>query len=431
MDDSAKTASPASVSTSCRMSIELLDLTPTNIKRIIHYKKDETPPNDLTLPQPLYALVEHIINCCPTLRKNSNTINTSPRAFKNKKKVDWYEKNFGHGKISFVVPMDDRGPMSGPPDPLYHFIEGVILIIARWELSCPHQKLFCVNPNTDIECKDGEMIKQPRQTVTKAQHHIYDNNGSRCVVFTISYKCNCCGYQCLGTSPEMLNKLPTYMSSQYPVDEKCAGGGKQQLHRSLTREFECLGITHITAMAMANYIREAAGQRYIDATADYFSMVKAFGGVSDYPNFKDYMLGADTPPGKLILDKFRESYVSTHTLSGISDKSRCTREVQGVTSRITYTQDHTYQVVKNYNGEVRKRAKAAFTAMVETGEVACVALVPTEKQKDYAHAVEQMARRQEFAPLAYWWSDVYPHGKLFMIWMFGSMCLGHLGLFHF
>jgi hypothetical protein len=68
--------------------------------------------------------------------------------------------------------------------------------------------------------------------------------------------------------------------------------------------------------------------------------------------------------------------------------------------------------------------------MVESGEVACVALVPSTKNKDAAHALEQIARRPNFHPKAYW-SDLYPLNQQFLMSVFGDSIQGHLGLWHF
>lgn len=401
---------------------KLLDLTPSNLKAIIKTRLAAGFSNcsELQLSKPLFAVVEHISSCTPSLRGASNDIIQSDRSPVNTAKAYWWNQNFKPGNISFTIPRDDCGDTA---DPNYHSIEGITIYWVRWELAFPGKKFLCF----EVDC-EGELIHCSKQKTQKASHYICDASGSRFLAFTINYQCNKCGTICSGTDGQFLHTLPSYASLQFPVEEKCASSAKLQLHHSLTRMFASLGITHVSAEALAGQVREALGQAYIDATADYYSRPSRES--PNYPSFLDWSNNAPTPTGKLLLDSFRQGFLSGLTLSGISDYERCTREIQGVGSKATYCHDHHFAFVKNYSGLARRSTQAAFTAMTDSGEVACVALVPTTKISDAAHAIEQMARRLGFNPKGYW-TDTYPDNKELMAELLGEDVQGHLGVFHF
>jgi hypothetical protein len=215
----------------------------------------------------------------------------------------------------------------------------------------------------------------------RASHHIVDANGGRVFAFTCMYKCNQCQFACLGTDGAMLHSLPTYASAQYPVDACCSTATKIQLHQSLTQMYNVLGITHLPADPMAAWMREAHYKMYVADSAEYFSMVIANGGEPDYVSYDEWSHGASMPAPKSLLDAFRSGFQSTFTLSGISEMDRCNREMQSVGCESTFSFDHHFALVKNYSSVERQQAKAVLTVMVETGEVACVALVPTTKKR--------------------------------------------------
>jgi hypothetical protein len=116
------------------------------------------------------------------------------------------------------------------------------------------------------------------------------------------------------------------------------------------------------------------------------------------------------------------------TRSGTPDYERCTREMQSVDCGLSFVFHHHFAALKNYSTLTSSKAEACWTSMVETGEVPCVAVVPSTKTSDFAHAAEQLARRPNFKPKALW-SDRFPEGVSFWILLYPHI-LGHLGLFH-
>ena len=83
--------------------------------------------------------------------------------------------------------------------------------------------------------------------------------------------------------------------------------------------------------------------------------------------------------------------------------------------------------MKNY--QKRTGAKAAWTVGTGIGEIAAVALVPSTKTEDFAHAAKQLLDRPTFKPLVMY-SDTWPSKNTF----WSILCPGiegRLGLFHF
>ena len=74
--------------------------------------------------------------------------------------------------------------------------------------------------------------------------------------------------------------------------------------------------------------------------------------------------------------------------------------------------DHTMEAVKTYDKKQLKGAKAIFDVATETGEIALAVLAPNTQVKRVAHAMEQMARRPNFNPVAMY-SNVWPHKEAF------------------
>jgi hypothetical protein len=92
-----------------------------------------------------------------------------------------------------------------------------------------------------------------------------------------------------------------------------------------------------------------------------------------------------------------------------------------------FAQDHTFQVVKNYQKSIG--AAAVWDVATNTGEIACAVLVPSTQARHFSHAAKQLAKRQSFTPTATY-SDTWPSKKEFWESLFPDI-QGRLGLFHF
>ena len=118
---------------------------------------------------------------------------------------------------------------------------------------------------------------------------------------------------------------------------------------------------------------------------------------------------------------------------GVSDHDRHKREIQAVGCNLALTQDHTFDILKNYrrNGPNGTRAAGAWDCAVETGEIAAACLVPSTGNKEFAHVAKQIAMRPNVIPDPVMVSDTWPKSEDFWLSIFPKLRGGRLGLFHF
>ena len=133
------------------------------------------------------------------------------------------------------------------------------------------------------------------------------------------------------------------------------------------------------------------------------------------------------PLGDTMRDMFDSASSSQSNPWRMSDIDRHAREIQSVTcDGGIFAQDHAFEAIKNC--QKRVGAKAAWTVGTGTGEIAAVALVPSTKTIDFAHAAKQLMCRPGFKPKAMH-SDTWPSKNTFWQMMSPGM-EGRLGSFH-
>ena len=66
-----------------------------------------------------------------------------------------------------------------------------------------------------------------------------------------------------------------------------------------------------------------------------------------YPSNPDEFLPVQLPTSSKIRDIFKALQYSNHTMSGICDRKRLTREIQAVITTMAVAQDHTADAAKN------------------------------------------------------------------------------------
>jgi len=147
------------------------------------------------------------------------------------------------------------------------------------------------------------------------------------------------------------------------------------------------------------------------------------------PPMREYF-GIDAPSPAQLLEVYETARRSSLTLTGISDFDRSRREIQSVGCDLSFSLDHTHGVLKNYSGEVRANAKAVADAAIETGEIPFAVITPTTSTSDFAHAVEQFARRPNVS-VKQVSTDTWPNKDAFWKMIFGPAIYGALGFFHF
>jgi len=131
------------------------------------------------------------------------------------------------------------------------------------------------------------------------------------------------------------------------------------------------------------------------------------------------------PAGDTIRDMFDDASNSDSNPWRTSDHERHTREMQAVKCNGIFCQDHTFQLIKNYRKQLG--ALAAWTCGTSSGKIAAVALVPSTKTADFAHAATQLTKRKEFSQ-TFMCSDTWPNKEGFWLQMGVK---GRLGLFHY
>jgi len=134
-----------------------------------------------------------------------------------------------------------------------------------------------------------------------------------------------------------------------------------------------------------------------------------------------------SPAGETVRELFDDAFNNANTPWKISDHDRHTREIQAVRCSLTMAQDHTFDVIHNYQKKLG--ATALWDVATETGEIASAVLVPTTKTMHFAHAAQQLAKRPSFAPKVMC-SDTYPNKSGFWPLLFNGI-EGRLGLFHY
>lgn len=133
------------------------------------------------------------------------------------------------------------------------------------------------------------------------------------------------------------------------------------------------------------------------------------------------------PSGKTIRELYDKAERSAFTTTGVSNFDRYKREIQSVTTSEAVAVDHTFAVVKNYNVQ---GAKACFTMLTSTKQIATAALVETTSVNEISHLCEQIVRRRiNFQPKVIY-TDTWPHNDEFWKDVFGFCVIGRLGLFH-
>jgi len=133
------------------------------------------------------------------------------------------------------------------------------------------------------------------------------------------------------------------------------------------------------------------------------------------------------PTGETIRELFDDAFNNENTRWRVSDHDRHTREMQAVTCSVSMAQDHTFDVLHNYQKKLG--ATALWDVATETGEIASAVLVPTTKTTHFAHAAQQLARRPKFHPKVLC-SDTCPSKSDFWPLLFENV-EGRFGLFHY
>lgn len=126
------------------------------------------------------------------------------------------------------------------------------------------------------------------------------------------------------------------------------------------------------------------------------------------------------PLGDGIRDTYDAAASSSNTPWKISDHDRHTREIQSVSCRHIFAQDHTHEVTKNYFEKKSLGAVALWDCANENGEIASAVLVPSRKTTHFAHAAGGLSRRSSFKPTGMY-SDAWPNKAAYWDLLFPNL----------
>ena len=241
-------------------------------------------------------------------------------------------------------------------------------------------------------------------------------------------QCSRCKRQFSANDWEVLVNLPPHIADEYPVETTCAINSNGHTSRNAYEVFSSIMITYANGELCSKLLCDAINRAYFTKIKACYSlaMSKSKEGPTRPYIEKDGAFIRQCPPlGDTLRDLYNTAASSNTNLWHLSDFERNTREIQGVKCDGMFAQDHTFEPIKNYLKGVG--AKAAWDAATQTGEIASVALVPSTKTEDFAHAAQALLKRPHFNPKVMH-SDAWPNKSEY--WeSFGSE--GRLGLFHY
>jgi len=227
--------------------------------------------------------------------------------------------------------------------------------------------------------------------------------------------------------------LPACARNSYPVETKCCLDYKNShLGRSAAAVFDLVMPTCGNGEFCSGMLYDVMNCSYLERVEDCYSFYKEKQEkeVLSYLEKDGSYIVSYPPLGDGIRDSYDVACSNPNTPWQISDHDRHTREIQSVGCRLTFAQDHTHEVSKNYFQKKRMGAVALWDLATETGEIASAVVVPSTKTIHLAHAAAQLSRRGGFNPSAMC-SDTWPSKSDFWDRAFNSELQGRLGLFHF
>ena len=396
------------------------------VNRITHYafspssymKKNKSK----SVPLATAAAIQSLLDIIPTRYKDgTNELQGINNAKSNTyKRMQAYCKHFPPGTIGFTFPRADK---SKPPDYQYNQLEGKTIYFVNWEINIPGWQPTC------FEC--GETMVHDKYDFQSYGYAspIFDISGRTDYAVSAIYQC-ACGNRCKASDGRILIQVPIQYRRAFPVDPRYAVKQERYLSESFSRVMDKMFITHGNGDQLAIMLNELRGDNYLDIEEEYYKQAIDSGVQirKRLPTFETF-IGRYSHSGEQLRDAKDAAAISELLSTGVSDKSRVRREMQSVGSQKTSASDHTYEFKKNYmNGLLPKNA-CGHTMGTDTGEIASIAIVKNESQKEYAHQAEQCTLRANWRPKVHS-TDTCPNG----VELWKRLIRGvhnQLGLFHF
>jgi len=266
--------------------------------------------------------------------------------------------------------------------------------------SATGQKLLCVDwpqmHGPQAPCPDGARkgtMQNDRSDCSKNEtlfpaFHL-EGPPSWCVTVTMAR--SCCRRRFDSNEGNTLVNLPDHAADACPVDAQVAFPNfGSHLSRQATQVFSSIMLTHGDGQPCSKLLHNAINRLHV-------RRLKSCCSKAETPQKKPLphaekngaFVKTFPPLGDAARDMFDQASSSQSNLWRTSDCDRRTRETQSAScTGVVFAQDHAFEATKNC--QKRTGAKAAWTVGAGTGEIAAVALVPSTKTEDFAHAAKQL-----------------------------------------
>ncbi len=331
--------------------------------------------------------------------------------------------------LTITVPTNHDNNLD--PDPQYHSIVGQRFLYVDWH------KMFGLEIPCG-RCNRGGFLKNDRTNYSKNRAlfpvYMIDTAPMWCMV--MSMVCSCCKRRVNANDSEILCRLPAFVASTHPVDSKYAVGNKNShVAKAAASVFDQVMTAYANGDLCSRLLYSAVNSAYLERESNYYSYFKEKNAGSNatiipkpYIQKDGVFMKMFPPTGDTIRDLFDDTFNNANTPWRISDHDRHTREIQGVSCSITMAQDHTFDVLHNYQNQKKLGASALWDVATETGGIATAVLLPSTKTTHFSHAAKQLSRRPNFKPKVMY-SDTYPSKSEYWPLIFKNV-EGRLGLFH-
>ena len=340
------------------------------------------------------------------------------------KEKKWFQPN----TLEFKIPVVRYGQNI---DPHYHSVEGQVILNVCWEEQFPGLEIVCPS------CSEGK-LRRDRTNFSKNKRlfAIFKQGGAPTWAIVMTYKCTHCSLRYDANDGQLLMALPIHVRNAYPVYPKYADNTMSfHLDKPTSQILEGLMLTYGNGDKVSRMIYEGITSQHLEKFTAYLSEWKSLltmKGNEDapplYPDLHGDFITTWPPSGDSLRDLYERAAISRCNQYGVSDKDRCTREIQSVTTTKMFAQDHTMEPIKNYKKSLG--AHAVWDSATETGEIATAVCVRNTKTAEFAHAAKALVRRHGFEPVVMY-SDTWPNKLKFWKLLFGDDLKGCLGLYHF
>ena len=258
--------------------------------------------------------------------------------------------------LEFKIPVVRYGQ---PIDPHYHSVEGQTIYYVCWEDQFPGLEIPCP------QCNQGKMRRDRTNfSKNKKLFPLFKMDGPPSWAIVMSYKCSHCQARMDGNSARLLMALPIHVRSAYPVEPKFADNFMLfHIDKACSHVLEENMLTYGNGDKLSRSIYAGITKTHLSCFTEFLSEWKSLKNVCEvsipvalYPELAGEYLTTFPPTGDSLRDLFDRASCSKANNYGVSDKHRCTLEIQSVTTSSMFAQDHTMEAAKNYKKSIGVKA---------------------------------------------------------------------------